>query len=52
MMSAAASLGMILLWDVNGGLTQIDKYLYSKEEFIKAGALLAIGNSFFALGFY
>jgi len=44
MMSAAASLGMILLWDVNGGLTQIDKYLYSKEEYIKAGALLAIGN--------
>jgi len=43
MMSAAASLGMILLWDVNGGLTKIDKYLYSKEEHIKAGALLAIG---------
>jgi len=43
MMSAAASLGMILLWDVDGGLTQIDKYLYSQEDYIKAGALLAAG---------
>lgn len=24
-MSAAASLGMVLLWDVDGGLVQIDK---------------------------
>jgi 26S proteasome regulatory subunit N1 len=44
MMSAAASLGMILLWDVDGGLTEIDKYLYSKEDYIKAGALLAVGT--------
>lgn len=43
MMSAAASLGMVMLWDVEGGLTQIDKYLYSKDDHIKAGALLAIG---------
>jgi hypothetical protein len=43
MMSAAVSLGMILLWDVDGGLMQIDKYLYSKEDYIKAGALLAMG---------
>jgi len=35
MMSAAASLGVILLWDVEVGLTQIDKYLYSSEEYIK-----------------
>uniref|UniRef100_A0A7N8WW99 26S proteasome non-ATPase regulatory subunit 2 n=1 Tax=Mastacembelus armatus TaxID=205130 RepID=A0A7N8WW99_9TELE len=41
--SAAASLGMILLWDVDGGLTQIDKYLYSSEDYIKSGALLACG---------
>uniref|UniRef100_A0A5F8GQG4 26S proteasome non-ATPase regulatory subunit 2 n=1 Tax=Monodelphis domestica TaxID=13616 RepID=A0A5F8GQG4_MONDO len=39
MLSAAASLGMILLWDVDGGLTQIDKYLYSSEDYIKSGAL-------------
>ncbi|KAK7081933.1 26S proteasome non-ATPase regulatory subunit 2 [Halocaridina rubra] len=43
MLSATASLGLILLWDVEGGLTQIDKYLYSSEDFIKAGALLACG---------
>jgi len=43
MLSTAASLGMLLLWDVDGGLTQIDKYLYSNEVFIKAGALLACG---------
>lgn len=42
-MSAAASLGMVLLWNVDGGLTEIDKYLYSKEDYIKAGALLAVG---------
>merc|ERR1712226_1305693 len=34
---------MGLLWDVDGGLTQIDKYLYSPEDHIKAGALLACG---------
>ncbi|RKO89788.1 armadillo-type protein [Blyttiomyces helicus] len=43
MMSAAASLGVILLWDVEIGLTQIDKYLYIQEDYIKAGALMAIG---------
>ncbi|ORY08133.1 26S proteasome regulatory complex, non-ATPase subcomplex, Rpn1 subunit [Basidiobolus meristosporus CBS 931.73] len=43
MMSASASLGMILLWDVDVGLSQIDKYLYSNDDYIKAGALLAIG---------
>jgi 26S proteasome regulatory subunit N1 len=43
MFSATASLGLILLWDVDGGLTPIDKYLYSSEDHIKAGALLACG---------
>lgn len=43
MLSATASLGMILLWDVDGGLTSIDKYLYSAEDHIKSGALLACG---------
>lgn len=43
MMSAAASLGSILLWNVEEGLTQIDKYLYSSEEYVKAGAALAVG---------
>jgi len=35
MMSAAASLGLVLLWDIDAGLTQLDKYLYSKEDYIK-----------------
>ena len=37
MLCAAASLGLILLWDVDAGLTQIDKYLYSPEDHIKVG---------------
>ena len=45
MLSAAASLGMILLWDVDGGLTQIDKYLYSSEDYIKVNIRLeSVGN--------
>eukprot|EP00697_Spironema_sp_BW2_P017140 gnl/Spiro4/8705_TR4554_c0_g1_i1.p1 gnl/Spiro4/8705_TR4554_c0_g1~~gnl/Spiro4/8705_TR4554_c0_g1_i1.p1 ORF type:complete len:891 (+),score=267.11 gnl/Spiro4/8705_TR4554_c0_g1_i1:27-2675(+) len=43
MISAAASLGLVLLWDVDGGLQQIDKYLYAAENFIKAGGYMAIG---------
>lgn len=43
MLSATASLGLVLLWDVDGGLTPIDKYLYSNEDHIKSGALLACG---------
>ncbi|XP_033207920.1 26S proteasome non-ATPase regulatory subunit 2-like isoform X2 [Belonocnema kinseyi] len=43
MLSATASLGLIHMWDVDGGLVPIDKYLYSNEDFIKSGALLAIG---------
>lgn len=43
MMSAAASLGSILLWNVEEGLTQIDKFLYSSEDYVKAGAALAVG---------
>lgn len=41
--SATASLGLINLWDVEGGLPAIDKYLYSNDQFVVAGALLAIG---------
>ena len=37
MMSATATLGLVLLWDVDSGLTQIDKYLYSSEDYIKVG---------------
>lgn len=43
MLSATASLGLIYLWDVDGGLTPIDKYLYTNDDYIKGGALLALG---------
>ena len=43
MMSATASIGMSLLWDTEEGINHIDKYTYSSEEHIKAGALLAMG---------
>uniref|UniRef100_A0A0E0Q272 26S proteasome non-ATPase regulatory subunit 2 homolog n=1 Tax=Oryza rufipogon TaxID=4529 RepID=A0A0E0Q272_ORYRU len=41
--SAAASLGMILLWDSDSGLAQLDKYLHSNDIHVVAGALLGIG---------
>eukprot|EP01041_Mallomonas_annulata_P006987 gene6987-14202_t len=43
MMSAAASLGLVLLWNVEEGLNQIDKYFHNTEDYIRAGACLAIG---------
>jgi len=36
MLSAAASLGVSLLWDADIGLSHVDKYTYSSEEYIKA----------------
>ena len=35
MLSATASMGLIQLWDIDAGLTQIDKFLYSSEDYIK-----------------
>lgn len=46
MMAAAASLGMIGLWDDENGLGELDKYMYSDQEHVKAGALLGIGMLF------
>jgi len=43
MMSAAASLGLSLLWDTDVGLSHVDRFTYSPEEHIKAGALFATG---------
>lgn len=43
MMAAAASLGMILLWDIDEGLSQIDKYLETGDDYISAGAYIGIG---------
>lgn len=41
--SAVASMGLIMLWDVEMGLEKIDQYLYGSDENMQAGALLAIG---------
>ncbi|KAH8735984.1 26S proteasome regulatory subunit rpn1 [Ilyonectria robusta] len=43
MMSTVASMGTLLLWDIENGLDKIDRYTYSSEPEISAGAMLAIG---------
>lgn len=43
MVSTTASLGTLLLWDVEAGLDRIDRYTYAEETDIQAGALLATG---------
>lgn len=45
MISATASLGMLLQWDVEQGLDTIDKYGQSTVNEVKEGALLAYGVS-------
>jgi 26S proteasome regulatory subunit N1 len=41
--STAASLGMLMLWDVEMSLDKIDAYTYVPEDQIKAGAALGMG---------
>ena len=41
--AAAASLGMLLLWDIEEGLEQIDKYMERREHHIVAGAYMGLG---------
>eukprot|EP01121_Diplochlamys_sp_Union-15-3_P001972 TRINITY_DN11694_c0_g1_i1.p1 TRINITY_DN11694_c0_g1~~TRINITY_DN11694_c0_g1_i1.p1 ORF type:complete len:880 (+),score=144.07 TRINITY_DN11694_c0_g1_i1:41-2680(+) len=43
MLSAAASIGLISMWDVEVGVQRVDKLFYASEEFVKAGACLAVG---------
>lgn len=43
MLSTTASIGSIYQWDAADGLQEADKFMYSNEEEIKAGALLAMG---------
>jgi 26S proteasome regulatory subunit N1 len=43
MLSTAASLGMLLLWDVETGLDKIDPYTNVDDHTVKAGAMLATG---------
>eukprot|EP00889_Picochlorum_renovo_P004591 jgi/Picre1/31621/NNA_006972.t2 len=42
-LAAAASLGMVLLWDVEGGLPKVDRFLYASDHMVVSGALLAFG---------
>lgn len=42
-MSVTASMGLLLLWNVEEGLSQIDKFQYSSDLYIKSGALMAFG---------
>ena len=34
---------MIILWDVDSGLAQIDKYFHSNDNHVISGALLGVG---------
>lgn len=43
MQAAAASLGLVLLWDIDEGLSQIDKYMEAADDNIIAGSFMAIG---------
>jgi len=43
MISATASLGMLLQWDIEGGLDKIDPYQQSTVNEVKEGAMLAYG---------
>lgn len=43
MMAASASLGLLMLWDIDQGLTDIDKFTSVQNEFIVAGAYIGIG---------
>ncbi|RCK64106.1 26S proteasome regulatory subunit RPN1 [Candida viswanathii] len=43
MASTTASLGSIHQWNINEGLQVLDKYTYSEDQEVKAGALLGTG---------
>lgn len=43
MISATASIGSLYQWNIDDGLQVLDKYTYSSEDEIKAGALLGTG---------
>lgn len=43
MMSTVASLGLLLLWDVDASINKVDLFVEAEEPQIKAGAMLAIG---------
>ena len=42
-LAAAASLGLLQVWDIDEGLESIDKYMERSEDNIQAGSYLALG---------
>lgn len=43
MAAATASLGMVMLWDIDEGLSKIDKYMEARDDYIVAGSYMAAG---------
>ena len=43
MISTAASVGLLQQWDPDNGLGNIDKYMSAQDDWVKAGAYLAVG---------
>ncbi len=41
--AATASLGLLLLWNIDQGFEKIDKFMDHNNDFIKAGSYLAVG---------
>ena len=43
LIASVASLGLIHLWNIEGGTEMVDRYLGSEDKHIKSGGLLALG---------
>jgi 26S proteasome regulatory subunit N1 len=43
MLSTTASVGLLMLWDVEMGLDKVDAFTYVEEDQVKAGAMMASG---------
>lgn len=43
MTSAAASIGLLKLWDTEGGMTAVNNFLFADDNNVKAGGALAAG---------
>jgi 26S proteasome regulatory subunit N1 len=41
--SATASLGVIMLWNVQEGLNKIDSFLHHSDTYVRAGAMMGVG---------
>ena len=37
------NIGMLYLWNIDQGLNQVDKFFHHPDDYIKAGACLAVG---------